>query len=89
MSPLALKLTRPMVHDEAIWFAAYEFGWGYRAFELSASIAQSELGAVDTSARQLTLAFELGRQRIAGAIAPMISGYEGERISLRTGDLRS
>lgn len=85
----AVKLSRPMVHGEALWFAAYEFGWGYRAFELPFSLAQRELGAVDTSERQLTLAFELGRQRIVGAIAPMNSAYEGKRISLKTGDLRS
>ncbi len=85
----AVKLSRPMVHGEALWFAAYEFGWGYRAFELPADLARRELGALDASERQLTLAFELGRQRIVGAIAPMNSEYQGKRISLKTGDLRS
>jgi hypothetical protein len=87
MSTPAVKLTRPMVHDEALWFAAYEFGWGYKAFKLPADIALRELGALDASPRQLTLAFELGRQRIAGAIAPMCAAYAGQRISLKTGDL--
>lgn len=87
MSTPAVKLTRPLVHDEALWFAAYEFGWGYKAFRLPAELAQRELGALDSSPRQLTLAFELGRQRIAGAIAPMRAEYAGQRISLKTGDL--
>ena len=85
----AVKLTRPVVHGEALWFTAYEFGWGYRAFELPAALAQRELGALDTSERQLTLAFELGRQRIVGAITPMNSECGGKRVALKSADLRS
>ncbi|MGG1947794.1 hypothetical protein AB1286_23850 [Trinickia sp. NRRL B-1857] len=73
----------------SFWFAAYEFGWESRAFALPADLAQRELGALDAAERQLTLAFELGRQRIAGAIATMNSEYEGKRISLKADDLRS
>ena len=89
MSTPAVKLTRPMVHGDALWFAAYEFGWGYKAFKLPADVAQRELGALDSSARQLTLAFELGRQRIAGAVAPMCAEYAGQRIALKTDDLHA
>jgi hypothetical protein len=82
MDPAMLKLTHPVVRGESLWFAAYEFGWGFRAFEIHGDIAQAELGAADTSPRQLTLAFELGRQRIAKAVTPMTFEYQGERIPL-------
>jgi hypothetical protein len=83
-----LKFTRPMVRGKALWFSAYEFGWGFRAFEIPGEIAQSELGAADESPRQLALAFELGFQRIAKAVEPMTFEYKGERIPLKATDLR-
>jgi hypothetical protein len=89
MNPTTVKLSRPVVHPEAIWFAAYEFGWGFRAFEIPSEIAQSELGATDASPRQLARAFELGRQRIAKAVEPMTFEYQGQRIPLRATDLSS
>ena len=88
MNASTVKLTRPIVHSEDLWFVVYGFGWGFRAFEISGNIARTELGAADGSPQQLALAFELGRQRIAKAVEAMTFEYLGERIALRPKDLR-
>lgn len=89
MDPTAVKLTCPLVHGDALWFAAHAFGWGFRAFEIPRAIVRAELGSDDASPRQLTLAFELGRPRIAEAVGRMTCIYQGERIRLRATDLSS
>jgi hypothetical protein len=89
MNPTTVKLSRPIVHAETLWFAAYGFGWGFRAFEIPRETAQSEPGAAGASPQQLALAFELGRQRIAKAVEPMTFEYQGQRIPLRATDLGS
>lgn len=89
MNPTTVNLTPPIVHAAALRFSAYEFGRGFKAFEIPSEIARSELGAADASARQLVLAFELGRHKIAKAVEPMmLDEYQGQRICLRATDLR-
>ncbi|MEM5341452.1 hypothetical protein [Paraburkholderia azotifigens] len=88
MNASTVKLSSPIVHREDLWFVVYGFGWGFRAFEISADTARTELGAANGSPQQLTLAFELGRQRIAKAVKAMTFDYRGERIALRPQDLR-
>jgi hypothetical protein len=68
--------------DSTIWFSAYGFGWGYRAFALPAHTVREKLGASDESAKQLALAFELGRRRILQAIEQVAPPQAGERIEL-------
>jgi hypothetical protein len=89
MNATAVKLIRQFIHADAIWFVAYEFGWGFRAFEIPCEVARSELGAADASPQQLALAFELGQQRIGKAVEAMTFEYHGERIPLRASDFRS
>lgn len=87
MDVISVKLTQPLVRAESLWFSAYEFGWGYRAFEIPGEIAKTQLGAADGSAQKLTLAFGLARQTIAKAVESINPEYRGERIVLRAGDL--
>ncbi|WP_233828417.1 hypothetical protein [Paraburkholderia sp. ZP32-5] len=69
--------------DAAICFSAYAFGWGYRAFRLPHEVVCEQLGARDSSEHQIQLAFQLGKQRVLGAIEQYgLSLYSGERISL-------
>ncbi|SIT51600.1 conserved hypothetical protein [Paraburkholderia piptadeniae] len=89
MAPANVNLSHPVVHGDSLWFAAYEFGWGYRAFEIHGDTVQAKLGAADTSPRQLMLAFELGRPRITKAVMPMTFEYRGERIVLHATDLNA
>ncbi|QGZ66595.1 hypothetical protein [Paraburkholderia acidisoli] len=87
MDVISVKLTQPLVRADSLWFSAYEFGWGYRAFEIPGDVAKNQLGAADGSAQKLTLAFGLGRQTIAKAVESVELDYRGERIVLRAGDL--
>ena len=59
---------------------------GYRAFSIPAEVVCEQLGAVDTTRRQLALAFELGRKRISQNIEKCSAANAGERIALRTLD---
>ena len=46
----------------------FGFDWGYCSFALPVEVICEVLGAANTSAKQLTLAFELGRRRILPAV---------------------
>ncbi|MEW6346669.1 MAG: hypothetical protein AB1704_39070 [Pseudomonadota bacterium] len=72
--------------DAAIWFSAYGFGWGYCAFEIPPSIMRANLGAADSTPKQLMLAFELGKHAIARAIESKNLSATGERIALLSRD---
>ena len=83
-----INLTPPIFSsDSTIWFSAFAFGWGYRAFALPAQTVREKLGAADESAKQLALAFELGKRRILRAIEQIASPQAGERIELSPADL--
>lgn len=83
MNLSAPNLTPPIIRrDGQIWFSAYGFGWGYRAFALTAEIACKELGAANETHSQLLLAFELGRRRLAHAVEEVQTSENGERIIL-------
>ena len=57
------RITAPSIsHDGSIWLSAYAFGWGYCAFSIPTIAVCEQLGAADTSAKQLMLAFELGKK---------------------------
>ncbi|MGU7784289.1 hypothetical protein [Burkholderia sp. PU8-34] len=81
-------LTEPILGpDMDVWFSAYGFGWGYRAFTLGEHVVREELGAADASPKQLLLAFKLGRQRIRLAVKQHGGSNAGERASLDSADL--
>ncbi|SAL27753.1 hypothetical protein AWB64_02308 [Caballeronia sordidicola] len=82
------SISRPVVlPDASVWFSAYAFGWGYRAFSLPADVVCEQLGAADTTRHQLVLAFELGRKRIVRSVEKCSAADAGERVALRTLDL--
>ncbi|ASW04404.1 hypothetical protein CJU94_40385 (plasmid) [Paraburkholderia aromaticivorans] len=84
MNQLSVQLTPPVLsQDSAVWFSAYGFGWGYRAFALPYEAVRERLGAGDTTDQQIRLAFELGKRRILQAVEPCGEmPYEGQRVSL-------
>jgi hypothetical protein len=76
-------ITKPTLsNDSAVWFSAYGFGWGYCAFALPFQAVCEQLGARDTSSRQLMLAFELGRRKIVQAVASAEIPLNGDRVTL-------
>jgi hypothetical protein len=77
-----LRLSQPAVVDEEVHFSAFGPGWGFCSYILPASIAMQCLGARDPSASQLTLAFQLNRQRIAAVVADVDVEDRGRRVVL-------
>lgn len=83
MTGSSFEITEPIVHEgEEIWFAAYGFGWGYRAFSLPADLACEKLGAAGISDSQLQLAFQLGQRTIRNAVELTPAPAKGERAFL-------
>jgi hypothetical protein len=82
-----INLTTPIVFDSTLWFSAYGFGWGYRAFELRPEVVCQHLGAADDSQKQLLLAFQLGKQRLMGVAERKMPPSSGERIEITSEDL--
>ncbi|MGU7773698.1 hypothetical protein ACV229_26390 [Burkholderia sp. MR1-5-21] len=83
MNNSSLSLTSAAVRqDSSIWFSAYKFGWGCGAFALPSAVVCGQLGAVNTDARQLLLAFELGKQGILRAVTRHGPAIGGERVDL-------
>ncbi|XUW89972.1 hypothetical protein OH764_08005 [Burkholderia sp. M6-3] len=81
--PLILMTVPVLSNDCAVWFAAYGFGWGYRAFAISYEAVVDSLGAADATDAQIRLAFQLGRRHILRAVQQYGSiPYEGQRIRL-------
>jgi len=75
--------------DSAVWFSAYGFGWGYRAFALPFEVACEELGARNETVQQVRLAFELNKRRILRTVQPFsAASATGERITLSVADLQ-
>lgn len=76
--------TEPILSNaSAVWFAAYGFGWGYRAFAISYDAVCGSLGAANTTDTQIHLAFQLGQRRILRAVRQYGSlPHEGGRIWL-------
>ncbi|NUX55370.1 hypothetical protein FSB65_18290 [Paraburkholderia sp. JPY418] len=70
-----------------MWFSAYGFGWGYCAFELRPKFVREYLGAADDSPKQLLLAFQLAKQRLAGVAERKMPTRTGERIEIAGRDL--
>ena len=78
-----INLTDPVVaRKSTLRFSAYGFGWGYCAFELRPEVACEYLGAADDSQKQLLLAFQLGKQRLAGVAQRKTPPSNGERIEI-------
>jgi hypothetical protein len=83
-----VQLTSPLlVNDSALWFSAYGFGWGYRAFELRSDVICQYLGAANDSPKQLLLAFQLGKPRLLAAAERKEAPPTGDRIELTGEDL--
>jgi hypothetical protein len=88
MDQTNLQLTEPLlVGESALWFSAYGFGWGYRAYELSPDVVCEFLGAANDTPRQLLLAFHLGKPRLLSAAERKVEVSPGERIELTGADL--
>jgi hypothetical protein len=82
------NLTAPILcPDSTLWFSAYGFGWGYCAFALPAEMVCEKLGAANDTAKQLMLAFELGKRRILQAVERKTPPDTGERLVLSAEDL--
>jgi hypothetical protein len=82
-------LTDPIVSaDSAVLFSAYGFGWGYCAFALPPAAVCEHLGAADATARQMLLAFELGKRRIRQVVESKALPGTGERVTLSSADFR-
>ncbi|MEX3811264.1 hypothetical protein AB3X96_13505 [Paraburkholderia sp. BR13439] len=83
-----INLTAPVVASQStLWFSAYGFGWGYRAFELRPEVVCEYLGAADDSQKQLLLAFQLARPRLAGVAERKMPPSNGERTEITGQDL--
>lgn len=77
-------ITAPILsHGTEVWFSAYGFAWGYRAFAISYEVVCRSLGAVDNTDEQIRLAIQLGQQTLLRAIRSRdLQPYEGQRISV-------
>jgi hypothetical protein len=81
-------ISRPILVDgSTLLFSAFGFGWGYCSFALPVKVICEEFGAANTSARQLALAFELGKQRIQRAVEQRAIFGHGCLIWLSSADL--
>ncbi len=81
------NLTDPIVSaDSAVLFSAYGFGWGYCAFALPSAAVCEQLGAADATAKQMLLAFELGKRRIRQVVERKSLPDTGERVTLSSAD---
>ncbi|REE07601.1 hypothetical protein B0G71_8136 [Paraburkholderia sp. BL27I4N3] len=88
MSQPNTNLTVPLLTvDSTLWFSAYGFGWGYCAFALPAETVCEKLGAANGTAKQLMLAFELGKRKILQVVEQKAIPSTGERITLSAADL--
>lgn len=81
---LKLNLSQPVFTDDEIQFTAFGLGWGFRAYALPAGVVIDRLGAANASKRQLVLAFQVNRQRIAQAVLDADEPRTGERVILHT-----
>ena len=82
-----INLTTPIVASQStLWFSAYGFGWGYCAFELRPEVVCEHLGAADDTQKQLLLAFQLGKQRLAAVAERKLPSSSGERIEITAQD---
>jgi len=82
-----ITIIRPISSDaRAIWFSAYGFGWGYRAFELPFEVACEKLRAADRTAKHSLLAFELGRRQILRVVDRDSGTHTGKRLTLSAQD---
>lgn len=87
MTQPTIAITRSTPSDtRAIWFSAYGFGWGYRAFELPFEVACEKLEASNPTAKHSLLAFELGRRQILRVVDRDSGRYNGERLTLSAQD---
>jgi hypothetical protein len=84
MNQPMIWITAPDLSDgSTVWFSAYGFGWGYRAFAVSYEVICESLGAGDTTEEQVRLAFQLGKRQILQAVLQHESlSYKGQRITL-------
>jgi hypothetical protein len=82
-------ISAPILCADSVWFSAYGFGWGYRAFALPFEVVCKELGARNETVQQVRLAFELNKRRILRTVQQHgAASTTGERITLSDADLR-
>lgn len=84
MNQPTIWITAPfLVAGSAVYFSAYGFGWGYRAFAISYEAVYESLGARNTTDEQVHVAFQLGKRQIIDAVLRHESPpYDGQRILL-------
>jgi hypothetical protein len=79
-----VNLSEPVFTDDEIQFSAFGLGWGFRAYALPAGLVVQQLGAANATERQLVLAFQVNRQRIAHAVLGVEAPESGRRVTLRS-----
>lgn len=72
-----IGLSEPVFANDQLQFSAFGLDWGFRSYALPAHLLVSQLGATDSSKKQLSQAFRLNRQRIMRAISS--SGLQDAR----------
>lgn len=84
MSESVIRVSEPfMSSGSEVWFTAYGFGWGYRAFSVSIEKRSRSGPPGDDAARHMRAAFRSQRRRIIEAVRSYESvSYEGQRIRL-------
>ncbi|WP_433706063.1 hypothetical protein [Paraburkholderia sacchari] len=91
MNEPTIWFTAPVLsHGTELWFSAYGFAWGYRAFAIPYEVVCETLGAADSTDEQIRLAFQLGKQTVLRAVRQHDDQpYEGVRIRLLLGHVNS
>lgn len=88
MNQSNIEISRPILLDgQTVLFSAFGFGWGYCSFALPVEVICEVLGAADTRAPQLALAFELGKRRIRSAVEKRAIFRHGKPVRLLAADL--
>jgi hypothetical protein len=77
-----VNLSQPVIADDEVQFSAFGLGWGFCAYALPAGLVVSRLGAANVTERQLNLAFQVNRQRIAQAVVQAGVPEPGKRVIL-------
>ncbi|MFC0396969.1 hypothetical protein [Paraburkholderia rhizosphaerae] len=84
-------MTAPALSDEdALWFSAYGFGWGYRTFSISCDVLRDSLGAHGSTREQMRDSLSAWKPQLLEAVLRHGSSvYEGERIRLEFASISS
>jgi hypothetical protein len=84
MNQPVIWMTAPILsRGNEVWFSAYGFAWGYRAFAISCDAVRESPGAADLTQERIRVAFQSEKPALLRAIRLSdLSSYEGQRIRL-------